>query len=202
MAAIIPHKHAPTDNIYVDAGAGQGSTVLSYCRKHNPTHIYAFEPNTDLFRHKNWKTVVSVCKNVTRYRRAVWVEESIMRLYIDPKPKSKGSTIYRSKRNLPSKPAFRNIKCIDFASFLSHITGLVTVKMNIEGAEYKVLQHITLSGGLHKINRMIISFHAHKIPGMEAIHKDIFQNLYKQFHVTRVPGYKNRYDMRNKGDTA
>lgn len=82
------------------------------------------------------------------------------------------------------EPGDHEYECVDVSSILEKYPDIALLKINIEGAEYDVLNHI-ISAGLHKgIKNLQIQFH--QIAGVpyEKWYKDISDKLNKTHAIT------------------
>jgi len=88
-----------------------------------------------------------------------------------------GSTLLRDKTTWKVSKTPVKVPCINFSNWISKRfkpKDHIVLKMNIEGAEYEVLENMLHNGVLAWINVLYISFHFRKIP---SITKKRHQNL-------------------------
>lgn len=152
-------------NIFIDAGAYKGLYVKRFKEGvfYRPDFlIYAFECSPAL-------SFVTFGSDVNVIRKALWVYDGKINFYISKiRPEMvQGSSVYKSKTtgNLDTKNPI-TVDCIDFSKFLKNNIredDNLIVKMNIEGAEYKVLEKCCKDGTISLIKKLFIQWHYHKI---------------------------------------
>jgi len=163
-------------NVFIDLGAFHGLYITRYKKSNyyvSGTKIYAFECNPTIGRINYGSDVVCINK-------AAWIKDGTILFYISRKNPEfvQGSSVYKDKLtgnlNLESPV---NVPCIDFSKFLSDnftVNDTVIVKMNIEGAEYDVLEKCVADGTIKLIKEIFVSFHYQKIKNFD---KDRHNNL-------------------------
>jgi FkbM family methyltransferase len=163
---------------FIDCGAYNGKIlqrVLSSSRYGAEYKAFAFECNPALSR-------VDYGVGVTVFRKAVWVSDGEIKFFINKDhPTIEGNSIYQEKTtgNLDKKNPI-TVKTIDFSSWISKtFTKLdyVVCKMNIEGAEYDVLERCVEMGTIELISELHIQWHVSKIPGIRDRHNKLIAML-------------------------
>jgi len=175
---------------YVDCGVFNGKImrrVLSSNRYGPKYHAYAFECNPSLAH-------IRYGDGVTLYHRAVWVDDSTLKFYINTKhPRIQGNSLFKDKRTGSlDKDHPVEVKGIDFSKWLSDTftaDDYVVVKMNIEGSEYPVLEKCVNDGTIDLINELHIQWHYNKIPNMTERHKRLVANLKSVKNLKMYHGY-------------
>ena len=164
--------------IFIDCGAYKGKLIRRFREKHPGTEFYAFEchPHFDKINYGD---------DVHTYRTAVWVYDGTMPLYVNHKtPGVEGHSAFADKTTNhidPNNPIMVN--CIDFDkwlkdNFLNRSDIEIHVKMNIEGAEYPILEHCLKRGSINLINFLYIQWHYMKIPSItEERHRNLVREL-------------------------
>lgn len=152
-------------DLFIDAGANIGSIskfVLDSTRS-SSFPIIAFEPDPEAF------LVLSKISNqrLTKVNQAVWTSEGFTSLYRhkdwEVNQSHTSSTLVESKSNVNDKNSVL-VPTIDFADLLEKSTASkVTIKMDIEGAEYMVLKHLIRRQALKKVHRLYCEFHPNSI---------------------------------------
>jgi len=166
--------------VYIDCGSYEGGTIKRFIESDYYTldfNIFAFDPNPRITQSFYPDKVIFIPK-------AVWISNSIIDFYINTKntKRQSGSSIIKEKitgsldKNNPIK-----INTIDFSLWLKNnftINDYIIVKMNIEGAEYNVLNKCIDDGTINLINILFIQFHEKKILlGIEK-HNKLLNRLY------------------------
>jgi FkbM family methyltransferase len=151
--------------VYIDCGSYEGGTIRKFIKSSYYTDdfkIYAFDPNPRL-------TQSNYNDNVTFIQKAVWTSDDIINFYINTKniKKQCGSSIIKEKitGSLDKENPIK-VNTIDFSSWLKNnftINDYIIVQMNIEGAEYDVLNKCINDGAINLINILFVQFHEKKI---------------------------------------
>ncbi len=152
-------------DLFIDAGANIGSIskFILDSTKSSSFPIIAFEPDPEAF--------IALSKisdeRLTKVNKAVWTSEGFTCLYRhkdwEINQSHTSSTLVESKSNIDDKNSVL-VSTIDFADWLaSSAASKVTIKMDIEGAEYKVLKHLIRRQALKKVHRIYCEFHPNSI---------------------------------------
>ena len=152
-------------NVYIDLGAFRGLYIKRF-RKSSMYQagckIYAFECNPYLqnFNYGN---------DVTKISSIAWIYDGKLDFYISKKHPSvvQGSSVYKAKRtgNL-DKEHPRKISCIDFSKWITdnfQKEDNIVLKMNIEGAEYDILEKMIIDRTIEYIDTLFVQFHWQRI---------------------------------------
>ena len=177
--------------VFIDCGANVGE-VLSNFMKDLPDHqFHAFEANIDLIStiEENIKQKQNFLK-VHIHNKAVWVKDGTINLYLGH---HESSTVLLGKK-VPScynqqidYTAPRIVECIDFSHWLVQNFDLkdkITVKMDIEGAEYDVLEHLLKQGTINYISQLFVEWHYDRYEYISfERHSSLFSELNKYIKV-------------------
>lgn len=179
-------------NVYIDLGAYRGLYVRRFKKSSmfkSGCKIYAFECNPHLAN-------IDYGSDVTRIQKAAWIYDGELDFYISKKNPSKvqGSSICREKRtgNLDKEHPLK-ISCIDFSKWIEHNfqkDDNIVLKINIEGAEYDILEKMIADGTIDYINTLFVQFHRERI-GMSIDKHNKLINALKEHSVKFFPGYGN-----------
>jgi FkbM family methyltransferase len=132
-------------------------------------------------------------EGVTVIHKALWVSDGTVPLYMNLRhPTIEGHSVYRTKvtGNL-DKDHPVDVPCMDFSAWLAaefKPEDEVVVKMNIEGAEYDVLEKCVKDGTVALMKELHIQWHAHKI-GMPRTRHDALVCALATFPLKVFPGY-------------
>lgn len=153
------------DSIAFDLGANVGKITQEMVD--TGATVYAFEPNPHAF--KVLSNRFEGNSKVTCIQKAVLDKESIVPLYFheqsdqDEVKWSVGSSLLGFKNNvLKSKKV--EVETVDLAEFVfSFEKNIDLIKMDIEGAECNVINHLIATGAINKISKLLVETHDHKI---------------------------------------
>lgn len=133
-------------------------------------HLFEAHPSLS----KKLKEDLPEDENIFFHDKAVWVEDTKLKFYIGDRGNGKpplGSTLLKGKttgRVDYTSPTVVN--AINFDKYLKSLpAGEIYLKMDIEGAEFKVLNHMNYNGSLDIIDILEVEFHAYKFYGLEMI---------------------------------
>lgn len=152
-------------NVYIDLGAFRGLYINRFRKSSmykTGCKIYAFECNPYLQNFNYGSDVVKI-------QKAAWIYDGELGFYISKKNPSvvQGSSVYKEKRtgNL-DKEHPRKIPCINFSKWIKdnfQKNDNIILKMNIEGAEYDILERMIVCGTIKYINKLFVQFHWQRI---------------------------------------
>lgn len=170
---------------YVDCGIFKGSILRHFLKNpaYGPSYrLYAFECNPSL-SHVNYGD------NVTTIRKAIWTHDGEVELFVNHKgadmtpTRIEGHSVYKEKRTgRLDKDHPIKVPCIDFSAWLQRTftpEDYVVVKMNIEGAEYDVLEKCVADGSTALIDELHIQWHFNKISVIGDRHNTLIWALNK-----------------------
>lgn len=151
-------------NKFIINCGGHRSKYLQDLRKEfdpkNEFFIHTFEPNPVYA--KGYKYF----RKQQFHQKAVWVHDGIVKLYTQDNEKSQGHSLCEKKRNI-STDKFIEVECIDFGKWIKdNFTkeDYLIVRMDIEGAEFKVLDSIINDGSIEYFDKLSVEFHHRKYP--------------------------------------
>jgi FkbM family methyltransferase len=146
--------------VYIDLGAFTGDTLEKFGTF---DEAYAFEPNP-----KCWQQLTEASAQYPYLlisNKAAWIEDGEMWFAVDPSNDSPfGSTLMQSKAVWKVGEKVM-VSCFDFSTWLKRFEGCyVVVKMDIEGAEFPVLEKMLADGTIDLVSELHVEFHANKVP--------------------------------------
>ncbi len=157
-------------SIRIDCGANRG-IVLNEAAIQLPhfEHI-AYEANPRLI-----PTLLAVRDRhpdvrITIRHAAVWTQDGEIDFYLtdeDADPNHEGSTLALGKSTGGVRyDAPVRVPCVDLDRVLREETSpgdTIILKMDIEGAEYDVLERLLDTGSINRLSALLVETHAHKI---------------------------------------
>lgn len=167
-------------NLFIDCGTNLGQGLYHFNKKfnlfNNPNwDIYTFEPNPYINLDKMFLDV----KNITKINKAIWINNTKT---IEFMCKGKKDEQFRTKINegryqgggsqlsflhkfeLPAhdESTIVNVETIDFNEFLKEQSkhyDKIYVKMDIEGAEFDIIDHLIQNDTLKLIYELYVELH-------------------------------------------
>lgn len=169
-------------NIFVDCGACKSEVTNQHLHNHQGEDwaYRLFEPNPKLYQKLvKWHAERS---NVKVHNKAVWVKDGNIDFFLGSR---QGSTLIKQKvTGLLDKEHPIKAPCINFSSWLKRIPEdyFVEVKMDIEGAEYQVLDKLIREETIYIINKLTVEFHQDRIadPNIHRMHDHVVDWLRKE----------------------
>jgi len=162
----------------VDCGGHNGSSVRRFrCERGPDIEIVTFEPNplyAERYRGFGCHRLVQA---------AAWTQDGVQDFYLDPID-GDGSSLLRDKQTggLDREHPIR-VVTVDLSAWLRRNGRPVTLKLDIEGAEYAVLDKVLRDGTVSYVSELLIEWHWHKVGISEATHRD----LVKRWESTGIP---------------
>lgn len=178
--------------IFIDCGANLGQSIDNFI-KHWPDWqdytILSFEANPNLASEfDRFKTI----ENIKFENSAVWIYDGVLDFYLASNGNA-GSSIIKNKITgcLDTSPT--QVKCVDLDRIIRQfsINDYIILKIDVEGAEYELLDYLLHKNTFEFINQLFIEFHTKKV------HKTIQDN---EMLLSRLKEYSNlqtHYDTYN-----
>lgn len=173
----------PFINVFVDGGGNYCSSVQRYLQKFPPFHkVFVFEPNP-IF-HESYKN-----SGFHLIEKAIWTTNSTLPFYISKDERQVASSLLEEKLckvNSKVQPYFYDnpisVECIDFSEWLFKKIKPnynLTLKLDIEGAEYDVLWKMIHDKTIECVKQLFVEFHQDTIASKKETHQELIQELEK-----------------------
>jgi len=152
--------------IFLDVGANVGQSIRRFQKLFedaNDYEIFSFEPHKE-----STKGFDQLGPNITVINKAAWIYNGTVNFFpagVSPA----GSTLLKDKTTWKVSKTPIKIPCVDFNKWMMKNfkpEDYIILKMNIEGAEYEVLEALLQSRTLSWVNKLYVSFHFRKIPSI------------------------------------
>lgn len=161
-------------NVFIDCGAYNGDSVeefknwskLAFPDK-TDWQIYAFEPNPKFKDYWDNQT------NAVFSNKAIWIEDTELEFAIDQTDTPLGSTLMTSKKKIWDESPKIKVQAFDFSEWIKQFKDdFVVVKLDIEGAEFKVLPKMIADETDLIPHVMLVEFHPNKVTDYTTSNKD------------------------------
>lgn len=167
----------PITKVFIDCGGNNYSGVKKYTSRMGKfSKIYVFEPNPKF--HSSYEE-----SNVILLKDAVWIENTTMPFYISKDDSEIASSLLQEKLckvNNQKIPYFKEepliVNCIDFSQWLKNNVKpywKITLKMDIEGAEYTILRKMLKDNTISLIDELYVEFHLETLMNKKEEHFDL-----------------------------
>jgi FkbM family methyltransferase len=149
-----------TDDIVIDAGANVGD-IVSRCARTGAT-VHAFEPNPACFDIISRR--FAFVPNVKLHKLGLMDRDCELRLGT-PSPHDQYDAIDMTLSSSFVAPPvgemeYEVVRCIDIAAFIEALDRPVALlKMDIEGAEIPVLNHLLDTGAMERVSIAVVETH-------------------------------------------
>lgn len=154
--------------VFIDVGAFTGDTIRLFLQgefTHDDPRDYemvAFEP--DARHHDGLYAIAKEHPALHIIPAAAWLHGDGVDFAVPGDQEDMGASVMRSKRVWQDGQVLR-VPSVDFPAWLEQYRGAyVVVKMDVEGAEFPILEALLASGGIDIIAKLFVEFHANKVP--------------------------------------
>ncbi|MCD1588403.1 FkbM family methyltransferase [Halomonas sp. IOP_14] len=170
--------------LFIDCGGYDGCSSLKFMMNNPEFDCVTFEPNPTLWHYyKDAPTFL--------IKKAAYIHDDAVKFTLDNLDED-GSSLIRNKRidyaGRVKNKAFPTItaQCVDIARFIQdcepHYDRII-LKMDIEGAEYDILDRLIEKKLLGNIDKLYCEFHWHKCGISKKRHDAIVQDVEKEMPV-------------------
>lgn len=167
---LLPGDSTPLDlhrgDIALDIGANVGDVTSMLAR--TGASVYAYEPDPNAFAILQRR--FALVRRVACINKGVMDKESTLRLFFckpssaDRVQASQGSSFIAEKN--AGAQEWRDVPCEDVAGVLNAFDQIGFLKMDIEGAEVRVINRMIDCGAIHRVRRMAVETHEQQIPSL------------------------------------
>ena len=171
----------PEYRVFIDGGGNDRFLMERYLKNWLPfDKIFVFEPNPLFYNSYKGSNLIFIPK-------AIWTEDCKMPLYLSKDSRQVGSSIIKEKlcrikdkmiKDFHEKPI--EVECIDFSKWIKDNIKpywKLTVKLDIEGAEYDVLWKLIKDGTIKYIKELYVEFHANHLQMTAERHNELITAL-------------------------
>jgi len=148
-------EHKPlSSKVYIDCGFHDGKSLESYIAE--GWEVHGFEPNPGMYN-----MVLNRFRNLVSchlYNKAVWIHNARIRLHITKR--SESCSLYT--RSDVGEIGLVSVECIDFGEWIRKAFSrddYIVLKLDIEGAEFKVLKKMLDDGSINYIDKVFVEWH-------------------------------------------
>lgn len=154
------------NSVCIDCGANLGEMTAIFAE--TGSKVYSFEPHPICFAKLTER--FAGYDNVTLINKGVMDKNGTMKLYhsdlsmFDPGFFSQNSSFYLSKQNVTSE-LFDEVNAIDLIDFILSIDSYIDIlKLDVEGAEFCILERLIHEDIYKDINYILVETHDDRIP--------------------------------------
>jgi len=163
-------------HVIIAGAAGDEEYMAKLLGIYNIDKIHAFEPFPDSFAklQKN-------CRGETRIQlveAACWINDNKVRLYLGASPLS--HSLCPEKNNVDENN-YITVQGVNLSEYIRECGQIFHIKMNIEGAEYDVLDHLFSTGMINNVHSLTVQFHNTKLVGFTKLRHNILSAKLEQW---------------------
>ena len=170
--------------VYIDLGANRGKTIRDFLQG-NPSFIgFAFEPAPRLA--EKLRSEFSGYSNVLVMEYAAWIWDGVIEFFPGADT-DESSTVLVGKKSIPGMTVSYTspllVRSIDFDRWLRENTSgddEIVLKMDIEGAEYKVLSRCMDTGSITRVKLARVEWHWDRYPQVTRAEHDRIRTRLKE----------------------
>lgn len=169
-------------HVFIDGGGNLSNLQKNYLEKKFSrfNKVFVFEPNPLFYESY-------LDRKITFIPKAIWTKNYKMPFYISKDKRQVGSSLIKEKlchvknkfiKDFYEKPIY--VDCIDFSEWIfANIKPFynVTLKLDIEGAEYDVLWHLINTNAIRYIKKLYVEFHRDHLKVKKNIHDKLIKKL-------------------------
>ena len=174
--------------LFLDCGGFNGCSIRKFLKETKESSefdLITFEPNP-IFH----TCYSSFGNSHTLIPAAVWIKDGEVEFYLDEIDGDGSSVLIDKQSGSLNKQNPLSVPCIDLSSWLKENIrpgDEVYLKMDIEGAEYEVLEKMFSDGTINIIKELYVEWHFHKIQSVtEERHNKLIEKL---ISIGIIPGY-------------
>ena len=151
--------------VIINCGSYTGSLINPLRIIFGNHRVHVFECNSCCYKH------YEDMNNVVLHKKAVWTYDGIVNFYLQDNPLWDGHSICKEKKNNSEMDVKHKVKveCIDFSKWIKDnfsYNSELFLYMNIEGAEYSILDKMIKENTLSNFLYAKIYFHWNRYPNI------------------------------------
>lgn len=153
--------------IFIDGGARIGESIDILLKKRpdlNGCDVYFYECNPNHIPTLHQISKSNKDYNIIVRNEAIWCRNEVKKFYFSiDRWGDLGCTLMPEKRELLDKKNPIEVKCIDLSEILNNFDDntYIVLKLDVEGAEYEILESLINNKSILKINELYVEFHDH-----------------------------------------
>lgn len=164
--------------IFIDLGCYDGDTIRQFYNWwpfSNIYKVYGFDPNPSPYIGKGWQDIKEKFPDVKFVDKAAWTSYGYIPYRLDQSQNPWGSTAVGDKRLDGAKEI--QVASVDFSDTLKRLqllsqAGEVLIKMDIEGAEFEVLEKMIRDETIKLVSHLWVEWHDSKMTPEYTVRKE------------------------------
>ena len=149
------------NKVFIDVGCGDCDDLFNFWEGNKDYIYYGIDPSNNYYR--KWEELKKEIPKLTFINKAAWIRNEKLTFYDQRNDDPQGSTLIKEKINM-GKVEEIIVDGFDFSEWLKQFKNdYVIVFMDIEGAEYDVLNKMFEDGTISIPKKIFYESHAHKV---------------------------------------
>lgn len=152
------HLKEGEKGIFIDCGGHDGCSAIKFMMINPDFDCVSFEPNPILWKYYEFVPTKLIKKAVYKHNRRI-------DMIID-ETNSLGNTIIKSKKmRTQAIPITQKVECVRLSEFIRSISDKydkIVLKLDVEGAEYEILEDLISENQIENIYKLYSEFHWYK----------------------------------------
>jgi len=193
--------------VYIDCGSYKGGTIRSFIKNREYDKdfiIYSFEA-LEAYAGKQEKVLKNVIsmENINLIKKVVWIYDGEIDFYASGRRAGRAGSILKNKKSRRNRATV--LPCLDFSKWIIdnfNKDDYIILKMDIEGAEFEVLNKMIKDKSIEYINRLYLEKHTKRYDGeidFKYIKKSI-QNVEGLEYCTAIEVYYKKHFKKIKNE--
>ncbi len=141
--------------LIIDCGANIGMSVIYFKHKFPNCKILGFEPNPDSYNLLEKNVQVNHLKNVEIHNVGLFDKAVEIPFYLGNRRASLTGSIRKER----GKGKIIKIKAEKLSNYVKQFESIDLIKMDVEGAEFHIVEDLVTSSTLSKVKEYIIEYH-------------------------------------------
>lgn len=183
-------------HVFIDCGAWKGDSIIafrSYHKNQELYDIYGFECHPIL---KKDLRELQKTYNFKLIEKAAWDKDETIKMFLGMNDDlTQSSSLFKEKKKYIDKKNPVLVESIDFSEWIRSNfsrSDYIICKMNIEGAEYNILEKMIKDKTIEYIDVLYIAWHNHKIKNFPQDKHNKIKNFVDSNLRTFEWGFKNK----------
>jgi FkbM family methyltransferase len=165
--------------VLIDGGFRDGVYTEHYLKTHDPCCVYAFEPFQFNMERAAAIAIAYPKSAIVPNDKALWVTEGTLDFY--PATRIDGGSLIDGMKHKASVEPVK-ISCVDTATILEDARKIYPeasfhIKLDIEGAEYAVINHLLDRKAIRPADELVVEWHTRQNRGLREAHDLLIARL-------------------------
>lgn len=156
-------KSSSDSPVIIDCGANIGMSLIYFKRLYPNAKVLAFEANPSVFKLLSQNIIANDFKDVQPYNFALFDEETVISFFVGD---DLGSLVGSIQRGRDGSKELK-VPTTRLSQYIRALGKVNIVKMDVEGAEGKIIDDLVSASVLGLVNEYIIEYH-HNIKGSDS----------------------------------